>query len=97
MKKKYIVIISLVAAVLGFVLGRMSVTAEKVVETKETVKYDPVPYPVTDTIFQPKPYNVYIPADTVYSGQKSVLHTVLQNGLDFHHGLLPSYSVFLST
>lgn len=66
MKKKYIVIISLVTAVLGFVLGRMSVTAEKVVETKEITKYDPVPYPVTDTIFQPKPYNVYIPADTVY-------------------------------
>lgn len=66
MKKKYIVIISLVAAVLGFVLGRMSITAEKVIETKETVKYDTAPYPVTDTIFQPKPYNVYIPTDTVY-------------------------------
>lgn len=64
--KKYAIIISLVAAVLGFVLGRLSVTDNKVVETKEVTKYVPSPYPVTDTIFHPQPYNVYIPADTVY-------------------------------
>lgn len=66
MKKKYAIIISLVAAVLGFVLGRLSVTDNKVVETKEVTKYVPSPYSVTDTIFHPQPYNVYIPADTVY-------------------------------
>ena len=66
MKKKYIVIISLVAAVLGFVLGRLSVTDNKVVETKKVTKYVPSTYPVTDTIFHPQPHNVYIPADTVY-------------------------------
>lgn len=66
MKKKYIIIISIVAAVLGFALGRLRVTDNKVVETKEVTKYVPSSYPVTDTIFHPQPYNVYIPADTVY-------------------------------
>lgn len=66
MKKKYAIIISLVAAVLGFVLGRLSVTDNKVVETKETVKYIHSTNTVTDTVYHPQPYNVYIPADTVY-------------------------------
>lgn len=33
---------------------------------KETVKYVPSTVTVTDTIFNPQPYNVFIPADTVY-------------------------------
>ena len=65
MKWKYVVLISLISAVIGFVLGRLGKTDKKVIETKETIKYAPIPFPVTDTIYQPQPYNVYIPADTV--------------------------------
>lgn len=66
MKTKYVVLISLVSAVLGFVLGRITINDKKSVETKETVKYVPSTVIVTDTIFNPQPYNVFIPADTVY-------------------------------
>lgn len=66
MKTKYVVLILLVSAVLGFVLGRITINDKKSVETKETVKYVPSTVIVTDTIFNPQPYNVFIPADTVY-------------------------------
>lgn len=66
MKTKYVVLISFVSVVLGFVLGRITINDKKSVETKEIVKYVPSTVTVTDTIFNPQPYNVFIPADTVY-------------------------------
>lgn len=104
MKKKYIVIISLVSAVIGFVLGRLGKTDNKVIETKETVKYDPIPFPVTDTVYQPQPYNVYIPADTVYKYvtklQKVDTAKILQDyylvrqyNLDFSNDTLGEFKV----
>ena len=70
MKTKYIIILSIAMLLLGFLLGRLSVTDKTTVETKEVVKNVPSPYIVRDTIFSPLPALTYYKVDTCYIAQK---------------------------
>lgn len=70
MKTKYIIILSIAMLLLGFLLGRLSVTDKTTVETKEVVKNVPSPYIVRDTIFSPLPALIYYKVDTCYITQK---------------------------
>lgn len=70
MKTKYIIILSIAMLLLGFLLGRLSVTDKTTVETKEVVKNVPSPYIVRDTIFSPLPALTYYKVDTCYITQK---------------------------
>lgn len=65
MKKGYFIAILGVTLLIGIVLGRLSVSEKKTIETKEVIKYKRSIASITDTIFKPKPYNVYI-SDTIH-------------------------------
>lgn len=65
MKRGYFIAILGATLLIGVVLGRLSVGEKKTVETKEVVKYKCSTVSITDTIFKPKPYNVYI-SDTIH-------------------------------
>lgn len=70
MKVKTVIIFGIVVLILGFLLGRCSNINENIAKTKEVVKYVPSPYPVYDTIYKPKPYEVIKhERDTVYLSQ----------------------------
>lgn len=70
MKTKTTIILSLVVLFLVFMLGRCSNVNKNIAKTEETIKYVPSPYPVHDTIYQPKPYEVVRhKRDTVYLTQ----------------------------
>lgn len=70
MKIKTAIILSIVALVLGFLLGNYSNINKNIAKTEEVVKYVPSPYLVYDTIYKPKPYEVVRhKRDTVYSTQ----------------------------
>lgn len=58
MKIKTAIILGILALILGFLLGRCSNINENIAKTEEMVKYVPSPYPVHDTIYKPKPYEV---------------------------------------
>lgn len=70
MKTKYIIILSIATLLLGFLLGRLSVTDKITVETKEVVKNVPSPYIVRDTIYSPLPTLTFYKVDTCYIKQK---------------------------
>lgn len=61
----YLVIFCLIATAVGFVLGRLSVTEKKSVETKEEVKWVKSTNTITDTIIFPAVKREYF-ADTIY-------------------------------
>lgn len=70
MKVKTAIILSIVALILGFLLGRCSDVNENIAKTEEVVKYVSSPYLVYDTIYKPKPYEVVShKRDTVYLTQ----------------------------
>lgn len=70
MKTKTTIILSIVVLFLVFMLGRCSNVNKNIAKTEETIKYVPSPYPVHDTIYQPKPYEVIRhKRDTVYLTQ----------------------------
>ena len=70
MKTKTTIILSLVVLFLVFMLGRCSNVNKNIAKTEETIKYVPSPYPVHDTIYEPKPYEVVRhKRDTVYLTQ----------------------------
>lgn len=80
MKVKTAIILGIVALVLGFLLGRCSNVNENIVKTKEVVKYVPSPYPIHDTIYNPKPYEVIKhERDTVYLTQKIDTTKILED------------------
>lgn len=66
-KIKTTIIISILALVLGFLLGRLTFTPESGVKIKESIKYVPSTTIIRDTIPKEKlvPYETFIP-DTVY-------------------------------
>lgn len=66
MKTRTIVILSIVMLLLGFLIGRLSVTDKTIVKTKEVVKNVPSSYIVRDTIFSPMPALTYCKVDTCY-------------------------------
>lgn len=70
MKTKYIIILSIATLLLGFLLGRLSVTDKITVETKEVVKNIPSSYIVRDTIYSPLPTFTFYKVDTCYITQK---------------------------
>lgn len=65
-KIKIAIILSIVFFVLGFILGRLTLTPETVVETKESIKYIPSTTVIRDTIKEYKliPYDVFV-RDTI--------------------------------
>lgn len=70
MKTKTTIILSIVVLFLVFMLGRCSNVNKNIAKTEETIKYVPSPYPVHDTIYQPKPYEVIRhKRDTMYLTQ----------------------------
>lgn len=70
MKTKTTIILSIVVLFLVFMLGRCSNVNKNIAKTEETIKYVPSPYPVHDTIYEPKPYEVVRhKRDTVYLTQ----------------------------
>lgn len=70
MKTKTTIILSIVVLFLVFMLGRCSNVNKNIAKTEETIKYVPSPYPVYDTIYQPKPYEVVRhKRDTMYLTQ----------------------------
>lgn len=67
MKTKTVIIVVIVAAILLFLLGRLSVNNKTIVETKEVVKYKPSNFIIRDTITKDNlvPYKVFV-HDTIY-------------------------------
>lgn len=61
----YLVIFCLIATAVGFVLGRLSVTEKKSIETKEEVKWVKSTNTITDTIIFPAVKREYF-TDTIY-------------------------------
>lgn len=80
MKTKTIVILGIVMLFLAFMLGRCSNVNENIAKTEEVIKYVPSPYPVHDTIYQPKPYEVIKrERDTVYLTQEVDTSKILED------------------
>ena len=100
MKTKYIIILSIATLLLGFLLGRLSVTDKITVETKEVVKNVPSPYIVRDTIYSPLPALTFYKVDTCYIMQKvdtaEILHDYFlsrQYRLDFSNDSIGKFIV----
>lgn len=100
MKTKYIIILSIAMLLLGFLLGRLSVTDKITVETKEVVKNVPSPYIVRDTIYSPLPALTFYKVDTCYIMQKvdtaEILHDYFlsrQYRLDFSNDSIGKFIV----
>lgn len=80
MKIKTAIILGIVALILGFLLGRCSNINENIAKTEEVVKYVPSPYPVHDTIYKPKTYEVVRhKIDTVYLNQDVDTSKILED------------------
>lgn len=100
MKTKYIIILSIAMLLLGFLLGRLSVTDKITVETKEVVKNVPSPYIVRDTISSPLPALTFYKVDTCYIMQRvdtaEILHDYFlsrQYRLDFSNDSIGKFIV----
>lgn len=101
MKIKTAIILGIVALILGFLLGRCSNINENIAKTEEVVKYVPSPYPVHDTIYKPKPYEVIKhERDTVYLAQKIDTAKILEDyfltrryELDFSNDTIGTFKV----
>ena len=101
MKIKTAIILIIVALILGFLLGRCSNINENIAKTEEVVKYVPSPYPVHDTIYKPKPYEVIKhERDTVYLAQKIDTAKILEDyfltrryALDFSNDTIGVFKV----
>lgn len=100
MKTKHIIILSIATLLLGFLLGRLSVTDKITVETKEVVKNVPSPYIVRDTIYSPLPALTFYKVDTCYIMQRvdtaEILHDYFlsrQYKLDFSNDSIGKFIV----
>lgn len=100
MKTKHIIILSIAMLLLGFLLGRLSVTDKTIVETKEVVKNVPSPYIVRDTIYSPLPALTFYKVDTCYITQRvdtaEILHDYFlsrQYRLDFSNDSIGKFIV----
>lgn len=100
MKTKYIIILSIAMLLLGFLLGRLSVTDKTIVKTKEVVKNVPSSHIVRDTIFSPMPALTYYKVDTCYIAQKVDTAEILsdyflnrQYNLDFSNDSIGKFIV----
>lgn len=80
MKVRTAIILGIVALILGFLLGRCSNINENIAKTEEVVKYVSSPYPVHDTVYKPKPYEVIKHEhDTIYLTQKIDTAKILED------------------
>lgn len=98
--KRYIILIAL-AMLLCFLLGRCSNENEKIAKTKEVVKYVPSPYPIYDTIYEIKPYEIVkYKYDTIFLKSKQDTDNVVKDyfttkkyELDFSNDTLGIFKV----